>query len=135
VKLRSCECDICQGVFVDEHRIEVSERTFVAVSDLTDRLSIANEPGENSHHLAEASEEEKGLSKWRRTSIQEALCENGGKLKQKLDAQDVVRAKRILEEDGRPHRGRGLHLEERVVGLDRLLELAAALQPELARAP
>jgi 8-oxo-dGTP pyrophosphatase MutT (NUDIX family) len=48
--------------------------------------------------LAEASEEEKGLSKWRRTSIQEALCENGGKLKQKLDAQDVVRAKRILDE-------------------------------------
>ena len=48
--------------------------------------------------LAEANDEEKGLSKWRRASIQGLLADEGGKLKGNLSAQNLVRAKRIIDE-------------------------------------
>lgn len=82
--------------------------------------------------LAEASDEGKGLSKWRRTSIQELLCEDG-KLKSKLDQQDVVRAKRILDE----HHDNVYQKMEILKGRLRLLTLAslAALAAWLMRPP
>ena len=48
--------------------------------------------------LAEANDEGKGLSKWRKTSIQQLLGDNGGKRNKSLKPQDVARAKRVLDE-------------------------------------
>jgi 8-oxo-dGTP pyrophosphatase MutT (NUDIX family) len=48
--------------------------------------------------LAEASDENKDLSAWRRASIQNLLCDKEGKLKSPLAAYDVVRARRIIDE-------------------------------------
>ena len=48
--------------------------------------------------LAEANDEGKELSKWRKTSIQELLCGEDGELKTSPVATDVVRAKRIIDE-------------------------------------
>jgi hypothetical protein len=46
----------------------------------------------------EASDQEKGLPKWRGKSIQELLSDPAGKLKEQLNARDVARAKRLLDE-------------------------------------
>jgi len=48
--------------------------------------------------LAEASDDEKGLTKWRRSSIVDLLADPNGKLKEQLRPKDVVRAKRTLDE-------------------------------------
>ena len=48
--------------------------------------------------LAEASDDEKDLSKWRRTSVRALLGDDGGKLKQSLGPERVVHAKRIIDE-------------------------------------
>lgn len=48
--------------------------------------------------LNEASDQEKGLTKWRGKSIQELLADPAGKLKEQLNPSDVARAKRILDE-------------------------------------
>jgi hypothetical protein len=48
--------------------------------------------------LAEASDDNKGLSKWRRTAILKALADDSGNLKTSLRAGEVARAKRILDE-------------------------------------
>jgi ADP-ribose pyrophosphatase YjhB (NUDIX family) len=48
--------------------------------------------------LAEASDEDKELTKWRKRSILELLTDSPGKLKDPLKKGDVIRAKRVLDE-------------------------------------
>jgi 8-oxo-dGTP pyrophosphatase MutT (NUDIX family) len=48
--------------------------------------------------LAEAADNEKALTRWRRTGIRESLIDENGKLKNTLNVTDVVRAKRTLDE-------------------------------------
>jgi hypothetical protein len=48
--------------------------------------------------LAEAGDESKGVTKWRQQTILDLLADDKGKLKEKVSAHEVVRAKRTLDE-------------------------------------
>jgi 8-oxo-dGTP diphosphatase len=48
--------------------------------------------------LHEAIDEQKGLSKWRTASVRALLCDAEGKLRSDLTADQVVRAKRLVDE-------------------------------------
>lgn len=48
--------------------------------------------------LAEATDEDKDLSNWRKVRVRELLCDQTRKLKKELRKSEVVRAKRIVDE-------------------------------------
>ena len=87
-------------------------------------LSFEGLKQEASVILAEASDEGKDLSGWRRTAIRQSLADDNGALKSSLEPENVIRAKRILDEqqDNVYHK---LHILQRRLELLSVISLFA----------